>query len=1826
MSGTNQLFSFEQIERSTVAESILAVESTVQPKAVDQSLVVEPPQLPEPTEPAKSTKPTEPTEPIKESALLLEFSLQKMAYLIDREIRPSLIPTYVLAGTADFKLIINQLRLTDVGDEVLILIRPFTHSMALYLRVSPNKKIICFISDAQASQWQFYPARIMVDILCTQFSDAIEIYVSQSAFQSKDLTLEKSKELNLGSGILAIEMLRYFVQYGERFIQELLHSPCVEFNSEASDKPPHQVKLIVPDVLPAHFMRSMKIIFAAEAESSDNSIPISYLIKRMQHYSVDATVEIMSVEQLHRLQFFGTTPEVLNIETPLLYANRMLIERIFVPINNSTDTGHATHGSNPNYDNSPNQSGSSNLSGFCYRLTYQFANQQDFLYEKNLIFCDAQLPTDVTLSKLRSFMSEKVKIDAESYAFTITTDSLNGLMQILNCCDNPTYLQSLMHEGFTQCAALKRFIAEAKEVVQIYQIKMDYVQGGLGLDCVNRALLYLLANRRAIFVPTEHFNTVDQEQLQAFITSNDVKQYEYVVFSYAVNQSHQIAVMVDYKQKCVKVIDGEGRDYCNLINQHFNFPKDFTVINTPAFRKQEHHWSCGINVILNILNELQVLNNSIVDLNNIDQILRIIIRSSEYIALERLRLSAQQQKQQRMAACLLQHPQVKQDNTLCDSLVVPNKSALNRAGRSRSTDLMEVVTGMSSFMIHHEPEHRIIITRILANLPTEQDYDLSFQAIYRRERDLGYELNIYWGSSLDLILQEGHAAAYFLSRVIDELMSSDNWPARFNAEFERNKGELVRQAEEQRNSAELKPPSALEQNKGELTQRETFTQQSYLRVFMTELAVEKMVHEYQFHRGLKSYSSRGEPEYIVPLTVKYIIFKLIHVMVTKLDDYRNRAEHGKTNCLVVDRKQLEYSEDKLQRYYIEQLTERLDQEQSLPCDLKLHRELIARLCLPGARSVVFKFEALRWKAEFINVLHIEMSWLEQAVFQNMASHIELISALPLSVQFFTALVSSTRFAQADDFLVKNQTTLTLALSKMSALQLFRMMLVIPLTLRLSTLQKLAELLTDPHPLKATLTSLIAIYRDNPQPENQFHSSLFVLFEQELKTFQDVITAIMPCHKSVRFLYLKQYHQQITSFEQLWSLMPLVEPHHLLGLTQLKHDLILSTSEVRSLLGYFAEADRLPFVLRFFDNIAQHPLDSICLLVTIHRIDTSCAEQRFKLHLPLILQHIALHAGNNIQNDYPQLFHTFRHLFVEGLLQYFHLLHGLQYERLLELLKLLSNDGQYIWEQRPVIGAAAEAVCDLAIKARDLCTNVSHIVSVITILPDTVKYRYLEAIQDKITAGNDVMHIVHAMPATDQLATAKKLQHLIKNEEQLDRVFRVLNVPGDERKLIISMADKEFNNRPVLCVSVMEKLYEYELKPVETTSQATPEQYFEKFVTKNMALLLDELLVKELTRSVRKILDQHLLLFIVGLLQYADTLQNLTTERMTKFKLPDNTDSQLAIELLHLVRSHAQMKVFYHLIPEQCNNHIISLLSKCELISDDIVIILYSFCQFKFASSTCNGEKVAEYFKEKFELFSLSQRVECALAMKQKLEKLIIKYESVLFALLEPRQLTLQTLMELYQGNLQGMEKYSDAMFFVAALSVINPYFDKAYHYSASGLTNTKLNLFKPISYAAKSAHYIVRQLQQGELPLFNILRNFQRAKDALTVDALMAYFIQYILISQPISPSNRSNGFWSTYAKMNDKNITLSAIKNTNNCLLGNRFLENVDLYSIYRKDSIKTDSSFSILALANNSDLYTFKSQFNKEILKKLMKHPMENDNELKELLLPIRGPHPAA
>lgn len=113
--------------------------------------------------------------------------------------------SFVLAGAEDLRALLPKLMLCSDGDEAFILIRPFIHSMGLYLHFEAGK-VQALLFDSQNYGWRYYPSRLIAEVL-SGFFENIRIIFSGSELQSK--------EVQEGCTEYSLAFLQYCLKHGK---------------------------------------------------------------------------------------------------------------------------------------------------------------------------------------------------------------------------------------------------------------------------------------------------------------------------------------------------------------------------------------------------------------------------------------------------------------------------------------------------------------------------------------------------------------------------------------------------------------------------------------------------------------------------------------------------------------------------------------------------------------------------------------------------------------------------------------------------------------------------------------------------------------------------------------------------------------------------------------------------------------------------------------------------------------------------------------------------------------------------------------------------------------------------------------------------------------------------------------------------------------------------------------------------------------------------------------------------------------------------------------------------------------------------------------------------------------------------------------------------------------------------------------------------------------------------------------------------------------------------------------------------------------------------
>ncbi|MFA5960332.1 MAG: hypothetical protein WC785_07425 [Tatlockia sp.] len=111
----------------------------------------------------------------------LRFNQEAIALLLKYQLKTKKKQVFVLAGSEDLYALLPNLRLEKEGEEAFLLIRPYIHSMGLYLYRS-KESLVCFLFDAQNWGLRYYPTRLILAAIQSHFPSA-QIHLTNTLFQ-----------------------------------------------------------------------------------------------------------------------------------------------------------------------------------------------------------------------------------------------------------------------------------------------------------------------------------------------------------------------------------------------------------------------------------------------------------------------------------------------------------------------------------------------------------------------------------------------------------------------------------------------------------------------------------------------------------------------------------------------------------------------------------------------------------------------------------------------------------------------------------------------------------------------------------------------------------------------------------------------------------------------------------------------------------------------------------------------------------------------------------------------------------------------------------------------------------------------------------------------------------------------------------------------------------------------------------------------------------------------------------------------------------------------------------------------------------------------------------------------------------------------------------------------------------------------------------------------------------------------------------------------------------------------------------------------------------
>lgn len=896
---------------------------------------------------------SQPSEQPQQNELKL-WTHPEFAYLVDTIIRPLQKPTYFLAGTEDLRIVLPQLSLKNPDDDVLILIRPYVHSMAIYCRVLPNKRILCYIGDSQAFHWRYYPTRNIIQLFVERFSNNIDIILPNTPLQNPDF--------QFGCSVISIETLGYLAVHAEQFVTELSQCAFQSFPETVANNIPAQVRLLAEGVMPRHFIETIKTKFNCgdsiesteittelSHQSLTSLIPESNIIARARTFSLPDDLALTPIK-FQQWQYFSTQPHRLNVDDNYLYA-----ENMGITVNAQAQV----------------------------ELRFYFKDATHFLFNNCFLCSTEQYPVDVREEELIGFIPD-LKFDRETLTITIYADSFGELRKKLAVLESSQSLMTFYQNGLFQCVPILRFIAEAKELIDKRLIESDTLTGGLALDQVNSALRKLFIARPSVFVLSEHYTLTDQHIIQNII-ANVPLHYQYVVFAFGLLDTisgdyHQVGVVIDQKNKKVTILDSAGNHNFSEIISSFSSLTDYQFVVGNAINIMTNSWSCGVDTILNILHFFEMLEQHF-NVNDLNGCLSKIIRLASDQGDNRYIVSQKHESQQLIAKVIIdyinslenandfdtirniltQYREKTSSLIFLHDLLAQAKMMTDTAyggaiRKRRQIAVLQLIIGLSdlyNFTASSQGEHYLItklIPNIFNNLPSESEFTRARKQIIVYST-IEYEMLGYLGEQIRFMLNEGEHNHYLLLKLLDTLTKTSDWYVFLNDNTHEN-------------------------HAAKLT-HEIFS----LDMFYTE------------------YSKHVSQEFIVFCIIEKIADILVSLQL---------QAHTKQAAVAAERRNMQCYEDATTQYFYQQFVRELTEESTTPIDLNSKSEIIKILSDRG-RKLIFKFSAKRWKIELLIYFEMNPIWFTTSLFERWLSALSEkpdFRAEPLWYQLFVILTES----------------------------------------------------------------------------------------------------------------------------------------------------------------------------------------------------------------------------------------------------------------------------------------------------------------------------------------------------------------------------------------------------------------------------------------------------------------------------------------------------------------------------------------------------------------------------------------------------------------------------------------------------------------------------------------------------------------------------------------------------------------------------------------------------------------------------------------------------
>lgn len=431
---------------------------------------------------------------------------------------------FLLAGTEDLRVLLNFLDLSSENAEAFIWLRPYIHSIGLYL-FREEGKLQAYFFDPQAWGERYYPNRLIIAALANQYPH-IDIYEFSIPIQS-----QSNDQVHCHAHIF--NFFDSIAKLGKQVVKDIIleNEAGSAYNYEVGNKDRFAVIRLqssqttsMSQIHEFDFDKIHQLRVKLRDENLKEEIFPNYIIedKVTQSPSINWDKIWLVVEEMQGTgicHYDSLTPEHPLLFNPLLQ--------------------------NQNADRK-------------YELLFPFASKDHFLYSNFLTFKNALYPKENALEDTVFGPALSVEKLQESGNYFLQVTSSDRTKLLYACQQMQENLQTyFFSKQMRQTLALRIFTAELKQVVHLQEI-VENNQNGLQINEACAALCYLSKDQSNVQVTSQYYNQAEQDQI--ILMQLDLSK-QYILIPYAVKNTHAILIAIDTSTKNISIYDSQSPSY-----------------------------------------------------------------------------------------------------------------------------------------------------------------------------------------------------------------------------------------------------------------------------------------------------------------------------------------------------------------------------------------------------------------------------------------------------------------------------------------------------------------------------------------------------------------------------------------------------------------------------------------------------------------------------------------------------------------------------------------------------------------------------------------------------------------------------------------------------------------------------------------------------------------------------------------------------------------------------------------------------------------------------------------------------------------------------------------------------------------------------------------------------------------------------------------------------------------------------------------------------------------------------------------------------------------